>query len=69
MNRLFSYYDINMDVGGFIIKDRLWWYVSTRYLNTQARYTNFPVQPHQTILSNITAKLTYSLTQNNKLIG
>lgn len=69
VNRLFSYYDINIDGGGFMIKDRLWWYTSLRYLNTQARYTNFPVKPHQTILSNFTAKLTYSLTQNNKFIG
>jgi outer membrane receptor protein involved in Fe transport len=69
VNRLYSYYDINTDTGGYVIKDRLWWYASVRYLNTQARYTNFPVKSHQTILSNFTAKLTYRLTQNNKLIG
>ncbi|MBI4478354.1 MAG: TonB-dependent receptor [Acidobacteria bacterium] len=69
VNRLFSYYDINIDGGGFMIKDRLWWYASLRYLNTQARYTNFPVKPHQTILSNFTAKLTYSLSQNNKFVA
>jgi hypothetical protein len=69
VNRLHSYYDVNAGLGGYIKKDRLWWYASVRALDTAARYTNFPVQPHKTKLTNFTSKVTFNLTQNNKLIG
>jgi hypothetical protein len=29
-NRQWSYRDINADVGGYVIRDRLWWYTSVR---------------------------------------
>jgi hypothetical protein len=69
VNRLDSYYDVNVGVGGYIRKDRLWWYASVRALDTAARYTNFPVEPHRTKLTNFTSKVTFNLTQNNKLIA
>lgn len=69
VNRLHSYYDVNAGVGGYIKKDRLWWYASVRKLDTSARYTNFPVEPHRTELTNFTAKMTYNITENNKIIG
>jgi len=68
-NRLTSYRDLNADVGGFLQRDKLWWYASVRSLDSAVRYTNFPVKPHETHLGNFTSKVTYQLSQNNKLIG
>ena len=69
VNRLTNYHDINADVGGFITKDRLWWYGSFRDQDVSARYVNFPVKPHRTRLTNYTGKGTFNVTENNKLIG
>lgn len=67
LNRMYSYYDVNADVGGYITKDKLWFYGSVRDQDIKVRLVNFPVQPFQTRLRNYTAKGTYSLNQNNKL--
>ena len=69
VNRLNSYRDLNADIGGFMKRDAVWWYASVRSLDSSIRYTNFPVKPHETHLGNFTSKLTYQLSQNNKLIG
>ena len=69
VNRLNSYQDMNVGLGGYVIKDRLWWYGSYRHQNIQASYVNFPVKPQTTILNNYSAKVTYNLSTNNKLIG
>jgi outer membrane receptor protein involved in Fe transport len=68
-NRLNSYRDLNADIGGFMKRDAVWWYASVRSLDSSIRYTNFPVKPHETHLGNFTSKLTYQLSQNNKLIA
>ena len=59
----------NIGFGGYAIKDRLWWYGSYRHQDVKARFVNFPVKPQTTILNNYSAKVTYNLSQNNKLIG
>jgi hypothetical protein len=69
VNRLNSYQDMNVGIGGYVIKDRLWWYGSYRHQDIQASYVNFPVKPQQTILNNYSAKVTYNLSTNNKFIG
>lgn len=69
VNRLTNYHDINADVGGYVRRDRLWWYGSVRDQDVSARYVNFPVKPHRTRLTNYTGKGTFLMTQNNKLIG
>ena len=68
-NRLETYRDLNADIGGFVKKDKAWWYMSGRALDTSVRYTNYPVEPHVTELRNFTAKGTYQLSQNNKIVG
>lgn len=68
-NRLWRYRDVNADAGGFIIKDRLWWYGSIREQEVSARLLNFPVRPHRTGLNNISGKATLQMTTNNKLIA
>jgi hypothetical protein len=69
LNRLESYYDLNGDVGGYIMKDKLWWYGSLRDQNIKVALPNFPVKAFETGLRNITGKGTYAVSQNNKLTG
>ncbi len=69
VNRLSNYHDINADIGGYLKRDKLWWYGSFRDQDVSAQYVNFPVKPHRTRLTNYTGKGTYLMTQNNKLIG
>jgi len=66
LNRMVRYYDVNADLGGYIMKDKLWWFASARDQNILTRVPNFPVDDFETGLRNLTGKLTYALTQNNK---
>jgi hypothetical protein len=67
LNRLESYYDLNGDVGGYLKKDKLWWYGSLRDQNIKVLLPNFPVKPFETGLRNISVKGTYALSTNNKI--
>jgi hypothetical protein len=67
-NRLHQFYDANADIGGALKVDRVWWYGSVRDERSQARYANFPVQPFETKLTNVTGKLTYQISPNDKAI-
>jgi hypothetical protein len=69
LNRMVNYRDVNLDAGGYIKKDVLWWYGSFRDQEINVRYPNFPVKPFATQLRNYTAKGTYTLNANNKLVG
>jgi hypothetical protein len=69
LNRLHSYYDVNGDVGGYLKPDKVWWYASLRDQKVQSLLPNFPVKPFETHLSNISAKATYAVTTNNKLVA
>jgi hypothetical protein len=69
LNRTTSYHDINTDLGGYIAKDRTWWYASYRNQKVAAQYANFPVEPHVTELLNYSGKGTYQLSKNNKIIA
>jgi hypothetical protein len=69
LNRLHSYHDLNGDVGGYMKKDKLWWYGSLRDQDAQSLLPNFPVKPFETHLQNITAKGTYAVNPNNKVVA
>jgi len=69
VNRLSAYRDTNIGLGGYVLKDKLWWYGSYRNQDIKARFANYPVAPQQTILNNFSGKVTYNLSQNNKLIA
>jgi hypothetical protein len=69
LNRLHKYYDLNGDVGGYLKPDKLWWYGSLRRQDAQSLLPNFPVKPFETLLNNVSGKMTYAVTTNNKLIG
>jgi hypothetical protein len=72
-NELEKYRDFNLNVGGPIRKDKVWWYVSFRDQTTSVQQANFigPLagQLFDTRLWNPSGKITYQLNQNNKLIG
>ncbi|MGD9903143.1 MAG: TonB-dependent receptor, partial [Vicinamibacterales bacterium] len=69
LNRMERYYDLNADVGGYVpgLQDKLWWYFSAREQDILTQVPNFPVKAFETRLRNLTGKLTYALSQNNKL--
>jgi len=72
-NRLASYKNLNLGIGGPIIRDRMWGHFS--YLNQQtsvaapAGGSFLDGTPFNTKLFNYTGKATYQLNQSNKLIG
>ena len=68
-NRLWLYRDVNADVGGFIVKDRLWWYSSYRDQQIEARLVNFPVKPYRTDLRNYVGKATYRIAPGHTLVA
>ncbi len=57
-NRVWRDYDVNGDVGGYVVRDRAWWYASIRDQDVQLRQVNFPVEPSRTQLRNYTGKAT-----------
>jgi len=68
-NRLWSYHDVNADIGGYVTPDTLWWYFSFRDQDIAARQVNFPVKPQPTHLTNYTGKATYRPAPGHTLIG
>jgi hypothetical protein len=66
-NRLWNYYDLNADIGGYIKKSKAWWSSSFRDQDVAARYVNFPVEPHRTRVTNYSGKGTFSITPSQKL--
>ncbi len=67
-NQLWRYYDVNVDLGGFIARNHAWWYASVRDQEVQLRQVNFPVKPLHTGLGNYTGKATVR-TGNHTFIG
>jgi outer membrane receptor protein involved in Fe transport len=68
-NQLWHYRDVNADGGGFIIKDRLWWYSSIRDQEISSRLVNFPVRPHRTRLTNYGGKGNYRIASGTTLVA
>jgi hypothetical protein len=68
-NRLETFRDDYAQLGGYLKKDKLWWFGAFRDSENQIRQSNFPVKPFKTVLRVYQGKGTYQLTQNNKFIG
>ena len=69
INRLVAFHDFHADLGGFIKRDKLWWYGVYRY---QVQKQNFPAIIDDTAHIRLpirTFKVTYNLTPNNKFTG
>jgi hypothetical protein len=67
-NRLWGYHDVNADAGGFVVRNRLWWYGSGRRQEVTTRLVNFAAGPAATRLKNAGGKATYSLSPGNSLV-
>jgi hypothetical protein len=67
-NRLSGYHDLNADVGGFISKERAWWYASIRDQEVSVSVPTFP-DPVGTRFRNVTTKVTIGLTRSSQLVG
>jgi hypothetical protein len=68
-NRRWHYHDVNADIGGFVIRDGLWWYASLRDQSASSRLVNFPVKPHETRLKNYGGKATYQAAPGHTLVA
>lgn len=68
VNQLWGNGDINADIGGFVRRDRLWWYMSSRYQEVATRLVNFPAEPYVTRLANYSGKATYRLSPRQTLV-
>ncbi len=69
-NEMATYRDLNVNVGGPIKRDRLWWYFSYRDQKNEIDQPSFRFdQLFATRLWNPSGKATYQMTQNHKLIG
>ena len=68
VNQLWHNGDVNADVGGFVRRDRLWWYSSVRFQEVAARLVNFPVEPYVTRLTNYSGKATFRVSSRQTLV-
>lgn len=69
-NEMLNYYDFNINLGGAIKRDKLWWYFSHRDQENQVSQPNFDFsQTFNTRLWNPSGKATFLLSPNHKLIG
>jgi carboxypeptidase family protein len=72
-NETEKYRDFNVNVGGPIKRDKVWWYFSYRNQKTSVGQPNFigPIAGtlFDTKLWNPSGKTTYQVNKNNKLIG
>ena len=68
-NRLWSYHDVNADLGGYIKQDLLWWYFAFREQSVSARQVNFAAEPLRTNVINYSGKATYQFNEGNRLVA
>src|SRR5262245_51803592 len=68
-NRLSSFNDFNVDVGGYVMKDRMWWYGAYRRTSTGQRYPTLVDDIQQTWVPVGTGKITHNVTPSQKFIG
>jgi Carboxypeptidase regulatory-like domain len=69
-NQIDRYRDFNINVGGPIKKDKVWWYFSYRDQFNAVAQPNFQFdKTFDTTTWNLSGKGTYQVNQNNKLVG
>jgi len=69
-NEMEKYYDANVNVGGPIKRDKIWWYFSYRDQKNQVQVPYFAFDKlFETRLWNPSGKATYQINQNHKVIG
>ena len=60
--------DLNFGAGGPIVKDKVWYFGSFRNQHIEFMYPTLPDRPFLTTITDYTAKVTYQLSANNRLI-
>ncbi|MEO8680351.1 MAG: carboxypeptidase regulatory-like domain-containing protein [Vicinamibacterales bacterium] len=69
-NEISGYYDTDINVGGPLKKDKLWWFFTYRTQKNQVAQPNFTFdKTFDTKLWNPVTKWTYQVNQKNKFIG
>jgi len=68
-NRLSKFQDFNVDAGGFIARDKLWWYGAYRRTVSDQRYPTLLDDIQHTAVPVATGKVTYNVTAAHKLVG
>lgn len=68
-NRLSKFQDFNADLGGFIKKDKLWWYGAYRRSVTDQRYPTLIDDIQHTWVPVGTGKVSYNLNDRSKIVG
>jgi hypothetical protein len=69
-NEMEKYYDFNLNLGGPIQRDKIWWYFSYRDQKNAVRQVNFLFdKTFDTRLWNPSGKGTYQMSRNHKFIG
>jgi len=69
LNRLSLVRDFNADVGGYIIKDKLWWYGAYSYTVANQRYPTLIDDIQHTWAPVYTGKGTYNINDKQKIIA
>lgn len=68
-NRLSRLQDFNVDIGGFLKRDKLWWYSAYRRTVTGQRYPTLVDDVQETWVPVGTAKVTFNVTQTQKVVA
>jgi len=68
-NRLSTFKDFNADLGGFVARDRMWWYGAYRRTTTGQRYPTLVDDVQDTWVPVGTGKVTYNFSASQKFIG
>ena len=69
-NEITGYYDTDINIGGPVKKDKLWWFFTYRTQQNQLKQPNWTFdKTFDTKLWNPVTKWTYQMNQKNKLIG
>ncbi len=67
LNRFQLFRDVAANLGGFIIRDKLWWYGGLRHTRLDRRYPVLIDDIAVTTIPAYTAKVTYNITPNHKV--
>ena len=69
VNRLQRFRDFNADVGGYLKKDKAWWYSAYRFTEVAQQYPWLLDAAASLDAAVVTGKVTYLLSRGQKLVG
>jgi outer membrane receptor protein involved in Fe transport len=69
LNRLSLFRDFTADIGGFVMKDKLWWYFAYRNNVADLRFPTLVDDIQHTYGPVYSTKITFNVAQNHKLFG